>query len=539
MVEDKFTVGNAGNDSQCFNQFELSEDENINRFIKRILPIYSAQIYSVPFPRIAIVAGQPGSGKSFAIKILKGKMGLEFLPVTIDKDELALSHPKLSEIQEFDNLHMSEYTNTDANKWKRYLLKLCEVSNSNVIFEHALQRKEFIEETICQFKESSFAVDLHCLAVNSKISIQNIKLAQTAQLIDRHENGIILVGRGGRAFSAQVKELSRKIKWPIISTVHGKGTIEHDFENYVGNYGFLGTDSAKAFVDSSQATCLLVLGSSLSELVVRNQNDPLLAGKEIIQIDSDSAELNKIYNVSCPVHADLKTALPYLINHCMEKSAALSFPREGNNPYEKNHTGLSLRKFVENLPDLIDKKMYFISDIGEYMNFVFKYFPIKNDAKLEVDAAYGAMGYGVGGALGAHLADTDRQTVVLCGDGGFFMNGMEILTAKEYGAPIVYFVVNNSMLGYIVKLQSIMYGRESEGAAFQNISISKLCEAMGVKSMTITRNEDFPAITPFIRDLNGPCVVELITDGSEKSGVEERAAALKGTNTLKQPQPNP
>lgn len=363
-------------------------------------------------------------------------------------------------------------------------------------------------------------------------------ISHAVSLIDQHKRGLILVGRGAKSCSAQIKALSQKLKWPIVSTVQGKGIIEDGFSSFAGNYGFLGTDLAKSFVEDSAATCLLVLGSSLGELTAKSQNDPLLYGREVIHIDSDKSELNKLYAVSCPVHGDLRNVLPIILNYCKEKaSCAEVFPTKKNHPYVRDHSGLSLRKFVENLPDLVDREMYFISDIGEYMNFVFKYFPIKNNVKFEIDAAYGAMGFGVAGALGAHLADTKNQTVVMCGDGCFYMNGMELLTAKEYNAPIVYIVVNNSGLGYITKLQAALYERDLDGASFKEASISRLCKAMGIESLVITRDEDVPKISQFVKNIEGPRVVELITDGSERSGVEERAAALRGSAAVSRARP--
>ena len=71
------------------------------------------------------------------------------------------------------------------------------------------------------------------------------------------------------------------------------------------------------------------------------------------------------------------------------------------------------------------------------------------------------MGYGVPAAVAAKLVHPDRMVVCFSGDGDYLMTGQELATAVQYGAAVIFCVVNNGMYGTIRMHQE----REHPGAA--------------------------------------------------------------------------
>lgn len=354
-------------------------------------------------------------------------------------------------------------------------------------------------------------------------------ISKAIEIIDNEEKGIIMVGKGCRGLTEEVKELSKHLNWPIITTPEGKGIISTDFELNLGNYGFSSTDAALNYVEKKEATCLLILGSSLGESATRNYNNVLVEGRKLIHIDWDEKELNKVFEVDVAMHCDLKTAVPRLIKESKEKSIQFKNELITNAPYVRNHTGLSIRQFLEKVNDILPSNTYFVSDIGEYMNFIFKYLPIKEGMDFEISLNYGAMGSGIAGSMGAYLAKPDKQIVVFVGDGSFFMNGTEILTAKEYNMPIIYFVINNSMLGYVYNGHNYLYKRTIDRFVHNRISIADMAESLRIKSIQINDIGELDGIRSELSNLDGPIVVELITYGTEAPPVADRFVALTTT----------
>lgn len=370
--------------------------------------------------------------------------------------------------------------------------------------------------------EESFAIS------QDKNDLEAAKIA--TNIINEEEFGLIMVGRGCRNFRKDVIKLSKHLNWPIITTPQAKGIIPTDFEMNLGNYGFSSADAALDYVENSNYTCLLVLGSSLGESATRNYNDILFKNKKVIHVDWDKSELNKVFNSDVCVHSDLGVAIPFIKENTYKKNVVFNKPRKINEDYVNNHTGLSLRLFLEKIVNIVPEDTFFISDIGEYMNLLFKYLPIKKDMGFDISLNYGAMGTGVGGALGACLALPERQLAVFVGDGSFFMNGTEILTAKHYKMPIIYFVINNAMLGYVEHGHRYLYGRTlRDGFVQERISIAEMGRAIGIKSMEIRSIGDMGNIEGFISNLDGPCIIELITDGTEKVAAADRFKSLNNS----------
>jgi acetolactate synthase-1/2/3 large subunit len=359
--------------------------------------------------------------------------------------------------------------------------------------------------------------------------LESVKIA--TNIINEEEFGLIMVGRGCRNFRKYVIKLSKHLNWPIITTPQAKGIIPTHFELNLGNYGFSSADAALDYVENSNYTCLLVLGSSLGESATRNYNDILFKNKRVIHVDWDKSELNKVFNSDVCVHSDLGVAIPFINENTYRKGVVFSKPKKINEDYINNHTGLSLRLFLEEIVNIVPQNTFFISDIGEYMNLLLKYLPIKKNMGFNISLNYGAMGSGVGGALGAYLALPESQIAVFVGDGSFFMNGMEILTSKHYKMPIIYFVINNAMLAYVEHGHKYLYGRTlRDGFVQERISIAEMGRAIGIRSMEIRNIEDIKNIKGFISNLDdAPCIIELITDGTEKIATADRFKALNNS----------
>ncbi|HEY8805891.1 MAG TPA: thiamine pyrophosphate-dependent enzyme [Clostridium sp.] len=361
-------------------------------------------------------------------------------------------------------------------------------------------------------------------------------LLKAVDLINISKSGLILVGRGCKNLGNEVMYLSEKLGWPIVTTPEGKGVIPTSFKYNLGSYGFSGSDLGVKYIENEDIDCVLILGTSLGESATRNYNNVLIKDRKVIHIDWDESELNKVFKVDLAINYSLKEALDLLKADCFKKYTQYLIDNSIlNSPYVKgSHTCLSTRLFLEKLPKILPEKYHLVCDIGEFMNFVFKYLPISDKSRFDISINYGAMGIAVGGAVGTSLANKEVKTVVIVGDGAFFMNGTEILTAKEYNLPIVYFVINNAMLGYVEHGHKYLFDRKLEGLTQERVSIKAIVEAMGIKALTVTDLTELDMCKELIKTTNGPLVVELINDGSEVPAVADRFKALNNERVNKE-----
>ena len=61
----------------------------------------------------------------------------------------------------------------------------------------------------------------------------------------------------------------------------------------------------------------------------------------------------------------------------------------------------------------------------------------------------GAMGFGVPAAIAAKITAPERTVVAVAGDGDFLMTGQELATAVQYGAAVIFIVIDNGAYGTI------------------------------------------------------------------------------------------
>ncbi|MUG65290.1 MULTISPECIES: thiamine pyrophosphate-binding protein [Paenibacillus] len=369
--------------------------------------------------------------------------------------------------------------------------------------------------------EAPNLADLQVVRSNPK------ELEDAVSLLNEAEQGIIMVGRGGRAVAEEIMQLSERLQWPIITTPSAKGIIPGDFPLNLGNYGFSSTDAAMEYVTTSQSSCILILGTSLGEASTCNFNDMLVEGRKVIHVDRDAREIGKVFKTDAPVLADLKDALPYFLEHAKPSSASYKKPLPLNEAYQRNHTGLSLRLFLEKLSKVMPNDTRYVCDIGEFTNFVLKYLEIPAGGDFEINLNYGAMGSAMAGGPGLYLADSSRPVAVIAGDGSFFMNGTEVLTAKEYELPVIYFIINNAMLSYVDRGQKFLYNRTMPDYKQDRISIADMMRIAGIPSMSVGHLDDMDDIPGFVRERVGPCIIEVNTDGSEPAPILDRLKALK------------
>jgi len=116
-------------------------------------------------------------------------------------------------------------------------------------------------------------------------------------------------------------------------------------------------------------------------------------------------------------------------------------------------------------------------------------------------------------AFGAQLAYPGRQTIALCGDGGFTMLGLgDLLTQVERKIPVVQIILNNSSLDF-VNIEQQEAGFVPFGVQFKNPNFAKVAEAMGAKGIRIENPGDVKeGLAEALAHEGGPVVVDAVVD---------------------------
>jgi pyruvate dehydrogenase (quinone) len=116
-------------------------------------------------------------------------------------------------------------------------------------------------------------------------------------------------------------------------------------------------------------------------------------------------------------------------------------------------------------------------------------------------------------AFGAQLAYRGRQTIALCGDGGFTMLALgDLLTQVQRKTPVVQIILNNESLDF-VKIEIQEAGVVPFGVDFKNPNFAKVAGAMGAKGIRIEEPGDVrEALAVALAHKGGLVVVDAVVD---------------------------
>ena len=128
------------------------------------------------------------------------------------------------------------------------------------------------------------------------------------------------------------------------------------------------------------------------------------------------------------------------------------------------------------------------------------------------------MGYGLGAAIGAKIANPDKVVINVAGDGSFRMNLQELATAVRYKLPVIIAILNNGVLGMVRQWQTLFLDkRYAETTIDDCLDYVKLTEAFGGIGIRIDDPNDVDAaIEKALAVTDRPVVLDFRIDKDDK-----------------------
>ena len=267
---------------------------------------------------------------------------------------------------------------------------------------------------------------------------------------------------------------------------------------------------------AASAVCLVV-GTRLS-VTARTGLDEVLAAVRTVSIGSAAP-----YVPCTHVHTDdLRGSLRMLIQ-------ALSGPgrptgvrvpdavrRTELTPPPHSGPGVRYRDAMAVLDGVLPDGTDVVVDAGNTGAAAIHYLPARRGGRFAVALGMGGMGYSFGAGLGMAFgrANTGRpsgRTVVIAGDGAFFMHGMEVHTAVQYQLPVTFVLFNNNAHAMCVTREQLFYDDLYSYNRFEPSRLGAGLAAMfpGLTSVDVTDLDALGAAMRAALSSDGPAVVSV------------------------------
>ncbi|MFC4123784.1 thiamine pyrophosphate-binding protein [Nocardia rhizosphaerae] len=184
--------------------------------------------------------------------------------------------------------------------------------------------------------------------------------------------------------------------------------------------------------------------------------------------------------------------------------------------------GLRYRTIVESIERRLPAGADIFADAGNTGASVVHYLRVPAGGRFVVALGMGGMGYafgaGIGSAFARHdAADGPHRTIVIAGDGSFFMHGMELHTAVEYHLPMTFIVLNNNAHAMCVTREQLYYRDRYSFNRFRPTELGAGVAAMfpGLPVRTVTEPGELTGALDAAFAATGPALVEILCDPDE------------------------
>ena len=343
------------------------------------------------------------------------------------------------------------------------------------------------------------------------------QLERIAQALNRSERPVLIIGGGVKLGDAclQMSELVQQGQLPFVTTMMGIGSVSSANGFNLGFIGTHGNELANRIIHDSDF--ILALGTRFTERSTSliEEFAPLAT---VAQIDIDPTSIGKNINVDLPFVGDIQEALTELIPLIVPRNRDAWIERirtERQAQEEKlidggcGQAGNLIRSIQEAMP----RETIVVPDVGLNQIWTVRTWQTRSPRSLLTSGGMGTMGFSVPAAIGAQVGAPDRNVVVICGDGGFYMNIQELATISYYRLPIKIVVINNGHLGMIRQMQDLWYdARFTTSDLGDRVDLVAVAKGFGIPAERVAVDEDPAEAIARMSGAAGPYMLEAMVD---------------------------
>jgi pyruvate dehydrogenase (quinone) len=367
------------------------------------------------------------------------------------------------------------------------------------------------------------------------------QVSALADAINSARTVTLFCGAGCAGAHEEVMELAGRVLSPVGHALGGKEVIQYDNPYDVGMNGLLGYGAAHKA--THEADLLVLLGTDFPYT-------NFLPQRRTAQVDADVAHLGRRTPLEVAVHGDVGETIRALLPLLQQKTDRRfldSMLRQHAEALEKVVGAYASRvermrpihpEYVAaQLDELAADDAVFTVDTGMCNVWAARYLTPNGRRRVIGSFRHGSMANALPHAVGAQLADRDRQVVSMSGDGGLAMLLGELITVRLHRLPVKIVLFNNASLG-MVKLEMMVDGIPDYETDHEPTDFAAIAAGVGIRSMRVEDPRDVR--DTLVRGLAepGPVLMEFVTDANALSippaitGEQIRGFAASATKTV-------
>jgi len=316
--------------------------------------------------------------------------------------------------------------------------------------------------------------------------------------------GVIAAGASG-----ELAALAHRLGAPVITSVMGRGAIPETDPLWLGVLpNYRSTQAALESADVILAVGCRFAHRSTKGLLLKLDFKPEQA---LIHIDIDPLVIGLMHEPAVGIVGDARDGLRGLMDLLGKGKPAAEWDpawiraqREVRWPRYTEPT----ERLIQILRRILDPGAIVVNDQTGLNYWMEWHFPVLEPRTFLYPIGSATLGYGVPAAIGAKVAQPDRQVLAVLGDGGFMFSVNELATAVKYELGIVFLVLNDQRYGAIKYLQEGIFGKYGE-VDLANPDFPALARAFGAEGSRVDGIDELPKALERALGHRGPTLLEL------------------------------
>ncbi|MFX0577698.1 thiamine pyrophosphate-binding protein [Nocardia nepalensis] len=312
---------------------------------------------------------------------------------------------------------------------------------------------------------------------------------------------------------AELELLAVALGAAVLVTPDAKDVFANAHPLFAGVVGVMGHPHVSEVV-AAAAQCLVV-GTPLPMLARAGVEAALADCPRILHLGSESPFVPVHVRLRGPLGRALLDLLPVLAAddtdlHFESTSLPVHQVPAASGP------GVRYRDAVETIATRLAPGTDVVADAGNTGAAVVHYLPVPADGRFLIALGMGGMGYAFGAGIGSALGRRHR-TVVIAGDGAYFMHGHEVHTAVEHHVPVTFIVFNNNAHAMCVTREQLYFTGDYTFNRFGAARIGDAVAAMfpHIPAYACGTLAEFETALDQTGDASGPVFIEIACDPDE------------------------
>lgn len=378
------------------------------------------------------------------------------------------------------------------------------------------------------------------------------EISSVIELVKKSKKPLFLAGNGIKLANAinEFNQLLDILPMPVITTWKAIDFMGENHALYVGHPGIMGDRGANLILQ--EADLLIAVGSRIdtSMTAFNDKRFGKNAKKVVVDIDCHEIERMEMYK-DVAVVCDAKFFLQELIKQVQKNELDVQSNTRSDT---LNKWIVSCKQLREQYPTVTEEHKntgdyvsayYFIDELSKQLSendvivpessggageITYQAYKLKQGQKMKNAAGLGSMGFGLPYAIGSCIANNQKRTVLIDGDGAFQLNIQELETLHRLNLPIKIFIWSNGGYASIRAMQRGNFGghyvasSEESGLSFPDIK--KVAEAYGFKTYLVKSNEEMIRMLPIILNEDEMSLCEMLVSPDETVWPRVKAKVL-------------